>query len=448
VNLPSPKICRRIRQLFRLIGSPNANEAANAREKLTELLSNYGLSWNDIPTIVAAADADDASGSASRAAPPSAGPTTGPEVNVLDLVLRLLELHVALSAEERMAVALWILHTHVFDRFTITPRLALLSPVRGCGKTTVLALLDLLVANAFRSDNVTPAVIYHRLDYRPYAFLLDEGDNLGLLNNGVLRAVFNSGHRRGGSIDRFVSGRPRRYPTFAPLAVAAIGMMPLPLLHRSIIVNMQRSSAQLERFDGDGAAFAASREQIAKWAATCSLARDLEMPPSLHNRAADNWRVLLAIADDLGHGEDARAAAVARSANRPDEDIGVTLLADIRTVFLMRGIDRIASSALIEALLELEDGQWGEYRGVNDDHPPRKLRQAELARMLRTFRIRPRTIRLTGAKTARGYWRSQFEQAWAAYCPAGDTATQAKGIRHLPQAKSDTTADTGSSDDR
>jgi hypothetical protein len=27
------------------------------------------------------------------------------------------------------------------------------------------------------------------------------------------------------------------------------------------------------------------------------------MPPMLRNRAADNWRVLLAIADDLGHGE-------------------------------------------------------------------------------------------------------------------------------------------------
>ena len=121
-------------------------------------------------------------------------------------------------------MALWILHTHVFVRFPITPRLALLSPVRGCGKTTLLVLLDLLVANSYRTDNVTAAAIYYLLDRRPHSLLIDEGDNLGLLNNAVLRSVFNSGHRRGGTISRFVGGRSRRYPTFAPLAVAAIGM--------------------------------------------------------------------------------------------------------------------------------------------------------------------------------------------------------------------------------
>jgi hypothetical protein len=46
------------------------------------------------------------------------------------------------------------------------------------------------------------------------------------------------------------------------------------------------------------------------------------MPPQLRDRAADNWRPLLSIADALGHGEDARAAAIALCAKRPDEDAG------------------------------------------------------------------------------------------------------------------------------
>ena len=212
---------------------------------------------------------------------------------------------------------------------------------------------------------------------------------------------------------------------------------------------MQRSSAQLERFDENSPQFVASREQITRWAATCSLAQDPEIPPVLRNRAADNWRVLFAIADDFGHGEEARLAAVALSANRPDEDIGVTLLADTRTVLSMRGIDRIASADLIGALLELEDGQWGEYRGPHDDRPPHKLRQAELARLLRSFRIKPRTIwpaqRRPRSKSSRGYMRSQFEAAWSDYCRTGDTATSASKIRHLPRTGSDTAADTGSS---
>ena len=358
MTLPSPKICRRIRHLFALNGSSNPNEAARAREKLDELLAKHGLNCIDVPAFIAAADADDMarSGRTPNPGTPQA-PSSGPEINVLDLVLRLLELHVAVMPEERMAVALWVLHTYVFDRFVITPRLALMSPVRGCGKTTLLVLLELLVANPYRTDNVTAAAIYHLLDRFSHALLVDEGDNLDLLNNNVLRSVFNSGHRRGGTISRYVGGRSRRFPTFAPLAVAAIGLLPLPLLHRAVVINMQRAGRPvLKHLDETNFSFPAVREQIQKWAATCSLTGDPEMPPTLHNRSADNWRVLLVIADDLGHGEEARAAAVALCANRPDEDPSVILLTDIRTVFLAKGVDRIASAALVEALLGLDDG--------------------------------------------------------------------------------------------
>jgi hypothetical protein len=40
------------------------------------------------------------------------------------------------------------------DQFLITPRLVLLSSVRGCGKTTVLDLIDILNLEAYRTDNV------------------------------------------------------------------------------------------------------------------------------------------------------------------------------------------------------------------------------------------------------------------------------------------------------
>src|SRR5580658_9287324 len=103
-----------------------------------------------------------------------------------------------------------------------------------------------------------------------------------------LRSLFNSGHRQGGSINRFVGGRPQRYRTFAPLAVAAIGMLPLPLLHRSVLINMQRSGAQLRRLDEGSLEFHLVRQGIQKWAARCTLAPDPEMPPGLRNRAADN----------------------------------------------------------------------------------------------------------------------------------------------------------------
>jgi hypothetical protein len=214
MTVPPPKVCQRMRARHSMLGSPNTKEARTARDKLIKLLTERGLSWNDLPAIIAAAAGADTSGSreASGAAATSEVDLGISGNDLLGLILALIEEHLAITAEECMVVALWLLHTWVFDRFPITPRLALLSPVRGCGKTTLIVLIELLVAEAYRTDNITPAAIYHHLDRRPRTTLLvDEGDNLSLLTNAVLRSVFNSGHRRGGSVSRFVGGwsRPR-----------------------------------------------------------------------------------------------------------------------------------------------------------------------------------------------------------------------------------------------
>jgi hypothetical protein len=47
---------------------------------------------------------------------------------------------------------------------------------------------------------------------------------------------------------------------------------------------------------------------------------------------------------------------VTLSASRPDQNLRVTLLADIRIVFQARGVDRMASAALVAALLGLDHG--------------------------------------------------------------------------------------------
>jgi hypothetical protein len=53
--------------------------------------------------------------------------------------------HLALPEGAPEAVALWILLTHVFDVVDVSPRLALLSPLPECGKTTAFAILSRLV---------------------------------------------------------------------------------------------------------------------------------------------------------------------------------------------------------------------------------------------------------------------------------------------------------------
>ena len=74
-----------------------------------------------------------------------------------------------------------------------------------------------------KSDSITAASIYHAVDREHPTLLIDEADNLGLAFNGPLRAVLNSGHRRGGKVTRYHGGHARPFSTFSPVAVAAIG---------------------------------------------------------------------------------------------------------------------------------------------------------------------------------------------------------------------------------
>jgi hypothetical protein len=107
----------------------------------------------------------------------------------------------------------------------------------------------------------------------------------------------------------------------------------------------------------------------------------------------------------------------------------VLLLIDIRGIFDRLRTDRICSGTLIGELLLLADAPWSDWKGPNDDRPARKLNQSELARLLRGFGIKPRSIWLMepGDKSRKGYLRDQFVPVWAAYCtPAGRPAGMSK----------------------
>ena len=83
-------------------------------------------------------DADEAP--ASTPDPVGSGPAP------LDLIVYILRRHLHLTEHQYIAVALWIVHTFFYARFSVTPRLALTSPVRGCGKTTALDIISELAA--------------------------------------------------------------------------------------------------------------------------------------------------------------------------------------------------------------------------------------------------------------------------------------------------------------
>jgi hypothetical protein len=142
MTLPPPNVCRLIAQLHALIGSPAAKEAENAREKLVQLLTKHCCSWNDLPQILAAVRTNDPATTNDATSPQPEGTAAdamATHINIFDLIVRLIEKYVAVSDDERIAIALWVLHTWIFDQFPITPRLALF---RLCGVSGSVARGD------------------------------------------------------------------------------------------------------------------------------------------------------------------------------------------------------------------------------------------------------------------------------------------------------------------
>lgn len=414
---------KRLRKLHALLGSENAGERDNARRLIVEWLAKYRHTWNDLPELLQA----DASPSFDNPnEPPADAGTAFGTIPALDLVHDQLQRYLDMKPHEYVAVALWILHAHLYDKFTHTPRLVFVSPLENVGKSTALNIIEALLARVTMAASITPAALYHIIDTNRRPILLDEADNAQLVVDAKMRRVLNAGwSENGGTVTLMQGGAPRDFNLFAPIAMGSIGGLPRPLMSRSVIIRMERSARDdLLRFDKNNLGnLEIVYSEIFHWKHHVQLDTDPKMPPELRNRARDNWRPLIAIADTFGEtwGQLARDAAIALSQDDHYENPMVLLLQDIRRVFDNRGEAKIASEALVAELVAIEDGgTWGEWRGLNDNHPPRKLTPAALARLLKEFGIRPQKRR-QGQGFFRGYFRSQFEKAWTQNCP--DTAT-------------------------
>ena len=134
---------------------------------------------------------------------------------------------------------------------------------------------------------------------------------------------------------------------------------------------------------------------------------DPEVPP-MNDRAADNWRELIKIADAAGGRWPALSRKIARAfaaRDADDEDMAVSLLFDIKAIFDERGSGRIRSWDLQKALVAMADWPWADYGG-------RAISSRRIADRLRQYDIRPMRSR-----TCNYYRKDDFTDAWRRYKP-------------------------------
>jgi hypothetical protein len=150
--------------------------------------------------------------------------------------------HAALPKHASTALALGTMFSYTLDAFTVAPNIAVTSPIKRCGKTTLITLASSLCQRALLTSNMTPATVFRAIEkYAPTLFL-DEADTVFEASD-ELRTVFNAGHTlRTAMVLRTVGDdhEPRAFSTWCPKWIALIGELPGTLADRSITITMQR----------------------------------------------------------------------------------------------------------------------------------------------------------------------------------------------------------------
>jgi putative DNA primase/helicase len=349
-------------------------------------------------------------------------------VELIGDLVRQISRYVILSDHAAIGAALWALHAHAHDAAFHSPRLTLTSPTMRCGKSTMLRTIGRLIPRPLPTANITPAAMFRVVEAAKPSLLIDEADSFAQ-ENEELRGCINSSHCR---LDAYViravpagdDYEARRFSTWAPMAIASIGRMASTIADRSIMISMERKApgqtvARMRADRDDG--FGELARKAARWVADhleVLRSADPDVPRVLNDRAADNWRPLLAIADLAGGNwhDHARAAALALSTIDEDADtLGVQLLADIKTVFERTKAEAVWTEDLLRHLHAMSEAPWSEYGRQRKPISPRQL-----AALLKPFGIgtKGQVWNPSTRENKRGYMREQFSAAWGRYLSA------------------------------
>lgn len=360
--------------------------------------------------------------------PPSTRPSA-PESGweVLDAVRGFLAGLVSYPSEHALnAHTLWIAHTWFMEYWDTTPRLAFLSPEPGSGKSRALEVSEPLVPSPIFTPNISASYLFRRLG------TVDEGDPLPTLlydevdtvfgrtgDNEDIRALINSGYRRGATVGRNeVQGKrftPTDFPVFGAVALAGLHDLPDTIATRSIIIRMRRRKAGEVIGQWRSRRAGEIRETLGArlrgWADSVEDVPLPELPEGVTDRNADVWEPIIAIGTLAGGDWPDRATAtalafVADASATQYKTQGVQLLQDLREVFA--GHDWLGSTALANSLANMDEGPW---RDFNRGKP---LSTQRLASMLKEYGIKPVQAR-HGGDVGRGYAVADFADAWERY---------------------------------
>jgi hypothetical protein len=345
--------------------------------------------------------------------------------------------HVALSDEQALTTSFWILHAHAREAAEHFPRLHLESPVKRCGKTTLMNTVFHMVPRALETEFISKSALFRLIEEYQPTMLIDEVDSF-LHDNEEMRGLLNAGHTRNGttiiSIPMGDGWEPRQFKVSGPTVIAGIGRIPETLEDRSITIHLKRrlKNEKIERLRSNRTEhLSVIGRRAARWVSDNIIKlinSDPELPNELNDRQHDNWRPLIAIADAISKdmGEKAREAAkvLSKEIVYEDDSAGIMLLADVADI--IKEVDTTAED-IVKKLITMNDRPWPKWRKGEP------LTKTSLARLLKPFHIKPKIM--WEEKTVKKYLAKEIQDAKDRYVDGvfqAERAMSAIGAKRTP----------------
>jgi len=235
------------------------------------------------------------------------------EVNgaeLLDEIKGTIERFCVMSPDASAAISLWVAFAWGHQAFSVSPLLNLTSPTKRCGKSTVLRLVSKLAPRPLVAANISMPALFRTIEMYTPTLLIDEVD-VFLKWDDQIQGLLNAGHELDTAFCIRCEGEslePKPFRIWGPKVIAGIGKRKDTLEDRSITIELRRKTKEekVERLVAGALEPSATlRQKLARWSEDnldILKSADPKIPEQLNDRACDNWRGLLAIADLAGGG--------------------------------------------------------------------------------------------------------------------------------------------------
>jgi hypothetical protein len=333
---------------------------------------------------------------------------------------------IVLPPDLLLVVSAWVMAAWLMDIWDRFPHLAITSPEKRCGKTRLLALLELLVPNPCSTCNITLAALCRVVELERATILYDEaplGQGVAGFTNGM-RDLLNAGIDRNATVRRADSGGGvRKYSIYSPKVIALVGKLDSILADRCLPVDLERKTNAdfVERYYSQfvepiGKAL---HDELEKWATSnanqvAEVYRDILPFPINNDRMAELLMPLQAVLQVAAPEllEILESYAVGLDEREGDTmSPGVELLVACREILTenrtVMATGFVPTKMLLKSLLQRDWEPWCHWKG-------REMTTHALCNLLRPFSIRSDRNR---QQTMRGFFVQDFQKAWDRYLP-------------------------------